>query len=60
VYDQLADRWVITQFAVSGANGTSVPYLECPAVSTSSDPTGTHCRYSYPLDRFSGCPKLGV
>src|SRR5438552_2554501 len=33
VYDQLADRWLITQFAVSGANGSSIPYLECIAIS---------------------------
>ena len=60
VYDQLADRWVITQFAVTGANGTSVPYLECLAVSTSGDPTGTYYRYSFPLSRFPDYPKLGV
>src|SRR5439155_301121 len=46
VYDQLADRWLITQFAVSGANGSPVPYLECIAISTSGDPTGSYYRYS--------------
>ncbi len=60
VYDQLANRWVITQFAVSGADGTSVPYLECVAISTSGDPTGTYYRYSFPLSRFPDYPKLGV
>src|SRR2546426_9097770 len=52
VYDQLADRWVITQFAVFGANGSSVPYLECIAVSTSGDPTGAYFRYSFPGSLF--------
>ena len=36
LYDQLANRWLITQFA-----GASVPTDECIAVSTTSDATGT-------------------
>ena len=60
VYDQLADRWLITQFAVSGANGSSVPYLECIAISTSGDPTGTYYRYSFPRSYFPDYPKLGL
>ena len=60
IYDQLADRWVIQQFAVSGANGGSVPYLECIAVSTSGDPMGTYNRYAYASSRFPDYPKLGV
>ena len=38
-YDQLADRWILTQFAVSRS-----PYMQCVAVSTSGDPTGTYNR----------------
>ena len=60
VYDQLADRWLITQFAISGANGSSVPYLECIAISTSGDPTGTYYRYSFPRSYFPDYPKLGL
>src|SRR5947207_1643196 len=60
VYDQLADRWLITQFAVSGANGSSVPYLECIAISTSGDPTGGYYRYSFPRSYFPDYPKLGL
>src|SRR5213596_733198 len=60
VYDQLADRWLITQFAVSGANGSSVPYLECIAISTSGDPAGTYYRYSFPRSYFPDYPKLGL
>ena len=33
-YDQLADRWILTQFAVS-----ATPYTQCVAVSTTPDPT---------------------
>jgi hypothetical protein len=55
-YDQLADRWVLTQFAVSGT-----PYTQCVAVSTSPDPTGTYHRYAYSYSRdFNDYPKLGV
>ena len=41
-YDQAANRWILTQFAVS-----ATPYLQCVAVSTSGDPTGTYNRYAY-------------
>ena len=55
-YDQLADRWVLTQFAVSGT-----PYTQCVAVSTGPDPTGTYHRYAYSYSRdFNDYPKLGV
>ena len=55
-YDQLADRWILTQFAVS-----STPYTQCVAVSTTPDPTGTYFRYSYSYSRnFNDYPKMGV
>jgi len=56
-YDLIADRWVITQFSVS-----TTPYLECVAVSTSADPTGSYNRYAfnYGNSDFPDYPKLGV
>jgi len=55
-YDQLADRWILTQFAVS-----ATPYTQCVAVSTGPDPTGTYFRYSFSYDRsFNDYPKMGV
>jgi hypothetical protein len=55
-YDQLADRWVLTQFAVS-----TTPYLQCVAVSTTPDPTGTYHRYAYSYGTdFNDYPKMGV
>ena len=55
-YDQLADRWVLTQFAVS-----ATPYTQCVAVSTSPDPTGTYFRYAFSYERsFNDYPKMGV
>src|SRR6185437_9677056 len=55
-YDQLADRWILTQFAVS-----ATPYTQCVAVSTSPDPTGSYFRYAFSYNRsFNDYPKLGV
>ena len=56
LYDQIANRWIISQFA-----GTSVPTDECIAVSTTSDATGTWFRYGYHLgSNFFDYPKLAV
>jgi len=56
MYDQLANRWVISQFA-----GVSVPTDECIAVSTTSDATGSYNRYGFHLGTsFFDYPHLGV
>src|SRR5437763_3779144 len=56
LYDQLADRWVISQFA-----GVSVPTDECIAVSTTGDATGSYFRYDYHLgSNFFDYPKVAV
>jgi hypothetical protein len=56
LYDQLADRWVISQFA-----GSSVPTDECVAVSATSDATGSYHRYDFHLgSNFFDYPHLGV
>jgi len=56
-YDRISGRWVLTQFSV----GTT-PYLQCIAVSTTSDATGTYNRYafSFGTTQFPDYPKLGV
>lgn len=56
-YDQIAGRWVFTQFSVS-----TTPYLQCLAVSTSSDATGSYNRYAFSFGNtaFPDYPKLGV
>src|SRR5205807_3199084 len=54
-YDQAANRWIISQFSVS-----TTPYLQCLAVSTSGDPTGSYARYSFQYTEFPDYPKLGV
>ena len=57
LYDPIADRWVISQFSV-----TTTPYLQCVAVSTTNDPTGSWNRYafSYGNTGFPDYPKMGV
>ena len=56
-YDQQANVWVISQFSVS-----TTPYLQCVAVSTTSDATGSYHLYSfnYGATQFPDYPKLGV
>src|SRR6267143_161004 len=54
-YDKLAQRWVFSQFSV-----TTTPYLQCIAVSTTSDATGTYNRYSFQYSNFDDYPKMGV
>ena len=56
-YDMVANRWVLTQFSV-----TTTPYLQCVAVSTTADATGSYNRYafSYGTTQFPDYPKLGV
>src|SRR5581483_4944896 len=55
LYDKLANRWVFSQFSVS-----TTPYLQCVAVSTTSDATGTYYRYSFQYTNFDDYPKMGV
>src|SRR6185369_10066051 len=56
LYDQLAGRWLISQFA-----GSSVPTDECVAISTTSDATGAYYRYAFHLgSNFFDYPHLAV
>src|SRR5262249_34887856 len=55
-YDKTANRWVMTQFAVSGGGG----FLQCVAISQTSDAMGAYYRYSFSQPFFNDYPKLGV
>jgi hypothetical protein len=59
-YDRLANRWIISQFSVTSPN--TYHYLQCVAVSTGPDPTGSYYRYAfdYGTTAFPDYPKLGV
>lgn len=54
-YDKAANRWVISQFSVS-----TTPYLQCVAVSTTSNATGSYYRYAFQYTQFNDYPKMGV
>jgi hypothetical protein len=59
LYDQLADRWIITQFAKSTSNGPVTD--ECVAVSATGDATGSYYRYGFHLgSNFYDYPHLSV
>jgi hypothetical protein len=61
LYDREADRWVLSQFAVSGgeSNNPMKPYAQCVAVSTSPDATGTYSLYQFNFENFNDYGKLG-
>lgn len=59
LYDKVAGRWVMTHRAAQ----TGGPYLECVAVSITSDATGAYYRYAFvnPFNNFfTDYPKLAV
>lgn len=56
LHDQLADRWLLTQFSNSVGPG----FFNCVALSTSSDPLGTYYRWAFVTPTFPDYPKYGV
>jgi len=60
LYDPLADRWILSQFAFTATNAP--PYHECIAVSKNGDPTGSYYLYDFvtPGNEFPDYPHLGV
>jgi hypothetical protein len=71
VYDQLEDRWLLSQFTTRGMNpdGTfnGLPFYDCVAISQTGDPTGAYFRYAFITSVagsestfFPDYPKYGV
>jgi hypothetical protein len=60
LYDHLADRWMISQFALP--NYPRGPFYQCIAISKTSDPTGSYHRYEFTLSdsKMNDYPKFGV
>ena len=57
MYDQAANVWILQHHAVP----TGGPYLNCVAVSTSSDATGTYYLYAFQLTlQYPDKPRLGI
>jgi hypothetical protein len=64
LFDQIADRWLISQFAfrLNAQGDPRGPYFECIAVSQSPDATGEWHRYQFLIDEteLNDYPKLAV
>ncbi|MDT8394154.1 MAG: T9SS type A sorting domain-containing protein [Bacteroidales bacterium] len=57
LYDEQADRWLATQFAVNTNNGINYQLI---AVSETGDPLGAWYRYAYAMVAFNDYPKFSV
>ncbi len=57
LYDEAADRWMASQFAINTSNGS---YWQLVAVSSTSDPLGSYNRYAFQMPAFNDYPKLSV
>jgi hypothetical protein len=57
LYDEVADRWMASQFAINTSNGS---YWQLVAVSSTSDPLGSYNRYAFQMPAFNDYPKLSV
>lgn len=59
LYDRLADRWFLSEFAIGSNSG---PYVQCIAISQTNDPTGAYYRYAYDFTSigFQDYPHFGV
>lgn len=57
VYDEGADRWFASQFAVHTNDGS---FWELVAISETGDPLGAWYRYAFEFNYFNDYPKFGV
>ncbi|HEX9801373.1 MAG TPA: hypothetical protein VGC00_14530 [Thermoanaerobaculia bacterium] len=55
LYDHLADRWLLSQFSIDEG-------IQCVALSTSGDPTGTYDRWAFGVSpgENNDYPKIGL
>lgn len=68
LYDQFADRWLLSQFTTRGLDDPTLPFYNCVAISRTSDPTGAYYRYAFITQPdtaeggyfFPDYPKYGV
>lgn len=58
LYDELADRWLLSQFSLP--NYPNGPWYMLIAISQTSDPTGSYHLYVYSFTDFPDYPKFGV
>jgi len=63
LYDQAADRWMISQFSLPHQQGFFInpPYYELVAISKTPDPTGEWYQYAFQFDDYMpDYPHLGI
>ena len=65
LYDQLEDRWLLSQFTTRGLSDPTLPFYNCVAISQTGDPTGAYYRYAFETTvggkfYFPDYPKYGV
>jgi hypothetical protein len=67
LYDQFADRWLLSQFTTRGLADPTLPFYNCVAISQTGDPTGAYFRYAFITQAdpdggffFPDYPKYGV
>ena len=67
LYDQFADRWLLSQFTTRGFDDPALPFYNCVAVSQTGDPTGAYYRYAFITQEdpdggyfFPDYPKYGI
>jgi hypothetical protein len=67
LYDQFADRWLLSQFTTRGLSDPTLPFYDCVAISQTGDPTGAYFRYAFITQAdpdggffFPDYPKYGV
>ena len=58
LYDENADRWLFSQFALP--NYPNGPFYENVAISTTNDPTGSWYRYQFTFTDMPDYPKISV
>ncbi|MFH1194452.1 MAG: T9SS type A sorting domain-containing protein [bacterium] len=58
LYDELADRWIFSQFALP--NYPNGPFYELIAVSETGDPLGAWYRYGFEFAHMPDYPKIAV
>lgn len=57
LFDEEANRWMASQFAINTSNGT---YWELIAISETSDPLGSWYQYAFQFPAFNDYPKFGI
>lgn len=59
LYDELANRWLFSQFSLPNGSSTA-PFYQMIAVSQTPDPTGSWYRWVYEFSAMPDYPKFGI